>query len=114
MKTWEMVKEITENPNKKFKSMVTGELVELEFTGIRIVNSKINCMLHVDDEWEEINKIKESVKVKRMCECPNCKTLSPKVNENYEDIKAEGFDCPNCGAEFMTPINSSLIVEVSE
>jgi hypothetical protein len=54
MKTWEMVKDISENPNKKFKSKITGELVVLEFTGIKIVNSKLNCMLHIDDEWEEI------------------------------------------------------------
>lgn len=54
LKTWEMVKEITENPHKKFKSLITGKVVKIEFTSIRIVSSNLNCMLDIEDEWEEV------------------------------------------------------------
>jgi transposase-like protein len=53
--------------------------------------------------------------MRRMCKCPNCKTLSPKVeSEVAKSIKAEGFECPKCELNFFTPINSPLIEEVEE
>ena len=54
MKTWEMVKAISENPNKRFKSLIDNTIVRTEFTAIHIINCRCNCKLHIDDEWEEI------------------------------------------------------------
>lgn len=90
---------------------------DIEITNISIANNVVKVTVQQYDnsisEFKmKFSKNKEGVSVKRMCKCPNCRTLSPKVNENFEDIKAEGFDCPSCGVEFMTPLNSPLIEEV--
>ena len=54
MKTWEMIKELTENPEKKFKRKTDG----LE---IRNICGRFNwepgyTFLGVNDEWEEVKE----------------------------------------------------------
>lgn len=56
MDTWEMVKLITKHPNKRFRSLIDGQIVLIELgSSIRSLDSSVNFMLHIDDKWEEIN-----------------------------------------------------------
>lgn len=56
MKTWEMIKELTENPNKKFVNAF-GHIVE-HSKPKGIVFSKPKSLTHIslNDEWEEIKE----------------------------------------------------------
>lgn len=68
MKTWEMIKELTENPDKKFISRNTGIFAELKayhFIGnyqnktIEIINNETQkpiTLHHLDREWEEVKE----------------------------------------------------------
>ncbi len=58
MKTWEMIKEITENPEKKFKEksfgqveMFKGYLVQSSNMDIIVINKDI-----LEKEWEEVKE----------------------------------------------------------
>jgi hypothetical protein len=71
MKTWEMLKELTENPTKKFKSLTSGEVWKLEGTYMRNFScSGVSAdRLHIDDEWEEIpQEVPFLEAVKSFCE----------------------------------------------
>lgn len=73
MKTWEMIKALNENPNKKFKLILCKKLnyigsVALNYKGyLNILNKNeteildINRMkgILIDGKWEEINRFKE-------------------------------------------------------
>jgi transposase-like protein len=92
---------------------------DIEITDISLTNKVVKVIVQQHDNSISefiinFSKNKESVNMKRMCKCPNCRTLSPRANESFEDVKAEGFDCPNCGEEFLTPLNSPLIEEFEE
>ena len=56
METWEMVKAITDNPNKKFRSLIDGAIVVVELgSAIKGLDSRYGGdTLHIDDEWEEV------------------------------------------------------------
>ena len=53
MKTWEMIKELTENPKKKFR--LKGNNVVLEVVDGEIDLTDIDWVL-LDDEWEEVKE----------------------------------------------------------
>ena len=90
MKTWEMIKELTENPEKKFKEksfgqveMFKGYLVQSSNMDIIVINKDI-----LEKEWEEV---KEPVTWKEAFEAGlNGKKIKPKgqflTYNNFESI----------------------------
>ena len=60
MKTWEMLKELTENPKKRFRLTTAGGSwgdYELYVSGKDIVNNQNfsgTCSLSLNDDWEEV------------------------------------------------------------
>ncbi|WP_042678490.1 hypothetical protein [Anaerosalibacter massiliensis] len=62
MKTWEMIKELTENPEKKFKRKgVVGDVIEVgmesdEITWLGSGDSFIINSMQLNNEWEEVKE----------------------------------------------------------
>ena len=54
MKTWEMIKELSENPKKKFKRKTDG--LEIRNMGGRFNWAAGYTFLGVNDEWEEVKE----------------------------------------------------------
>lgn len=60
METWEMIKELTENPNKKFISKIDSSRPEEKrvayIDGRVVVFENHNGHIFINDEWEEIKQ----------------------------------------------------------
>lgn len=56
METWQMIKELTENPHKKFKSKTSNYVVKTKpstfYTGLEIDLGEF----FIDEEWEEVKE----------------------------------------------------------
>ncbi len=95
MKTWEMIKELTENPEKEFASRAVGIFAEqkaymiIDEYGeptIRIVNVETGNSIrshHISREWGEIKEIKEPVSFMEAIES------SKRIMVRHELIKSE-------------------------
>lgn len=55
MKTWEMIKELTENPEKKFKNKTNKVIAVLPDADLYFPDEDYNY-LSIDDEWEEVKQ----------------------------------------------------------
>ena len=82
MKTWEMIKELTENPEKKFKEksfgqveMFKGYLVQSSNMDIIVINKDI-----LEKEWEEVKEPVSFIDVLRS---------GKKVMIKHQDIDGE-------------------------
>jgi len=57
VKTWEMLKELTENPNKRFKIVGSGKtdsVVGRIGNSVNWVKSGSATTMFIDEEWEEV------------------------------------------------------------
>lgn len=56
MKTWEMIKELTENPKKKFELIGDGSIVSLKLGFIVWESNLQSPKMNTFDEWEEVKQ----------------------------------------------------------
>lgn len=92
MKTWEMIKELTENPKKKFRLIdnesdikVTCSVGEIRWTG--------GDGLYIDDEWEEVKEPVDFMEVLKRIEDSDGDIRLMLINDLYEvEIKNKTFD----------------------
>lgn len=106
MKTWEMVKELTEHPEKKFKSIhedqsIAPTFAVVEIGGIMFKNSlgESTALYYIgsDWRWEEVKEpVKEPVTFMEVLEAVDESEgdiLLTIENEDYEEkIKSETLD----------------------